>query len=488
MRPKPAPRAAGVPTLGVLALHLRRASPNERYLADAFPDALARRLASLERLWLFSPYAVRRVPPTSTQNAARVARELGTRFLLTGLLDTDRGNAVLEIALYDTLAAEPAWRHRFRVEIASLSEMETTAATEIASRLVPTLTPAERTLLGRPSTRNGVALERFLRGGDAARERGIGYATRAAAYFREAVAADSTFAEAHDALAMALSSMLEEGAREAMTNPDSIVRLATRHAEVATARDTSSARAWSARGVALSYDKGKWKDARGAVDHAAKLDPRDPEVAWRRGRVLLRLGRRREAEEAFRSALVLSPSFAPALGELGDLALVDRKSDAACGWLNAAITADPYRPIPYALRAIARRGELDTRLGWSDAEIAVRLGARTYGEAAAALVDIRGGDSTRARSRALRLFRELDRRTRLGVTDARLAALALTALGENVRAVSLLERAYPRDGALRTVLEDPGFQRLRDDERFRRLASDLTGATPSRARGTGGRR
>ncbi len=479
VRPKAAPRAADMPTLGVLALHLQRATADERFLADAFPDALTRRLSGLSRLWLFTPYAVRRLPPNSTPNAVRVARELGTRFLLTGILDTDRGAPSVEVVLYDTLATEPAWRQRFRMEAGLLAKAESTAVMEIATRLLPNLTPAERAMLTRRETKSVVAFERFLRGEDAARERGSGYATRAAAFFGEAVAADSLFGVAHTARALALLAMLEEGAREAMAKPDSVARLALHHAELATAVDNKSARAWSARGAALAFDKAHWKEARDAAAYAASLDKRDPEVAWQRGRVLLRIGQRREAEESFRAALVQSPAFAPALGDLGDLMLNDRSLDAACGWFNAAIAADPYRPIPYALRAIARRGDADVRLGWSDAEIAGRLGARSYGEAASALVDIRGNDSTRARTRALKLFRELDRRTRLGVTDARLAALALVALGDNMRAVSLLERAYPRDGALRVVLADPGFAPLHSDERFRRIVAELSAPPPA---------
>jgi len=130
---------------------------------------------------------------------------------------------------------------------------------------------------------------------------------------------------------------------------------------------------------------------------------------------------------------------------------------------------------------MARPGEKDVRLGWSDAEIAVRLGARTYGEAAYALVDARGGDSTRARARILKLFRELDRRPRLGVTEARLAALALVVIGDYPRAVSLLERAYPRDGMLSVVLDDPALAVLRRDPRFMRIVNATGTASTGRA-------
>lgn len=279
---------------------------------------------------------------------------------------------------------------------------------------------------------------------------------------------------------------LDDGTREALSAPDSLVRLALKSAELSTAFDPKSARAWSARGLALALIPARWKESRGALDHARALAPNSPEVAWRRARALLRMGRRQEAEAGLRAALQLSPAFAPALADLGDLALGDRRTELACSWLNAAITADPYRPLSYALRAMARPGEKDVRLGWSDAEIAVRLGARTYGEAAYALVDARGGDSTRARGRIFKLFRELDRQPRIGVTDARLAALALVVVGDYPRAVSLLERAYPRDGVLSAVVDDPALAVLRGDPRFMRIVN-ATGTTSTGRRAGDGR-
>lgn len=469
--PQPLRSAANRVTVGVLALHLQRASPELRYLADAFPDAIAHRLVLLERVRLFAPSAVRRLPPTSAPNAVRVARELRTRFLVSGALSVEGGTPTLTIVLYDSASTEPAWTRAFRADAEAVLKAESVVASEVAQRLLPTLTEAERVALSREFTRSPQAFAAFLRGEDAARERGMGYAARAVAFYDEAVRADSNFAEAHSELAMSLLAAVEEGAREAMANPDSIVALAVKESGRSTALRPKSARAWSARGAALSFSPASAKEARAAFERARGLAPLDPEVAYRHARALLRMGSKREAEEALTSALREAPGFASALFELGDLSLLARNTERACSWLNAAIAADPYRPMSYALRAIARRGEMENRLGWADAEIAVRLGARPHGEAAAALVDLRSGDSVRARGRALKLFREFDRRSMIGVSDARFVSLSLVAVGERARAISILERARPRDGALRLVLQDPAFSSLRSDERFRRAIS-----------------
>lgn len=467
--------------MAVLALNMVRANPGDRYLADAFPDAIARRLSTLTRISLFSPYAVRRIAPTNAPNAARVAREMGTRYLVTGLLTAQAGRPQLEVVLFDSMAPAALWRQQFAADANSIAAAESLSTVEIAKRIAPNSSPAEMTAMMSRGTKSTDAFELFLHGEDGAKGRGTGAAQRAVNYFRQAIAVDSRYAEAHAFLAEALMTTLDDGSRESLVNVDSVTTEALRHAEVAVQLAPKSARAWESKGMVLAYTRARWGDARKAFEEARHLDPRDPQVAWLRGRAFLRMGQRREAEESLRLALQLSPAFAPALLDLGDIALGDGKLELACGWLNAAVQADPYVPQSYALRALARKKERDMRLSWSDAEIATRLGARTVGEAASALTDARSGDTTRARSKALKLFRELDRRTRIGAAEARLAALALVSVRENDRAVSILERAFPRDGYLGNALEASAFAPLKSNDRFRKIVSDIVAATNSHA-------
>lgn len=464
-------RFARSASIGVLALHLVRTSAEHRYLADAFPDVIARRLASITRIDLFAPFSVRRLSPSSVVDAKRVSREMGVRFLLTGSLTTLPGRPRVDVLLYDTLSPTPVWQETLSLDASGLANAEQSASMSVVVHMLTTPTAQEQALLTRPAATNALALPPFLRGLDAAREPATTYGQRANDYFSEALAVDSAFAGAHAELAASLARMLEAGTREVMANPDSVARLAVRHAERAVALDPTSARWWSIKGLALSFTPSRWNDAHAAFTQATTLDARDPDIGYQRGRAALRMGMRREAELTFLTAAERSPAGAAIFASLGDLALSERRTELACSWLNAAITANPYAPLPYALRAMARRRERDVRLAWSDAEIAVRLGARASGEAAYSLADVSGGDSTRARGLALKLFREFDRRPRMGVIDARLSALALVAVGEHARAISLLERAYPRDGVLGQALADPAFNSLRSDERFRQVVS-----------------
>jgi TolB-like protein/tetratricopeptide (TPR) repeat protein len=472
------PSARRGATVGVLALHVQRANADDRYLADAFPDVIARRLAGFERMSLSSPYAVRRLPPATAADARRVARELGTQFLVTGALTTKNGAPRITIVLYDTLMPQPVWRGDYATDSPSLRAASVSVVVAIGTRILGAPTAAEQAMLATPLTQNAAAFQYYLRGLDAAREHAVGHAPRAAQLFRNAVQADPTFAAAHAERASALAVLLDRGTRDAISNPDSVAALAVLEAERATSLDARSARAWSVKGAVLSFVPARRNEVVAAFSTATDLEARDPEIAWLQGRAWLRLGNRVDAEQAFLRATRLAPAFAPALIDLGDLALREQRVVVSCQWLNAAIAADPYDPMAYALRAMARRTEKDVRLAWSDAEIAIRLGARAAGEAAYTLADVTGGDSTRARRLALKLFREFDRRDRIGSRDARVAALALMAVGERARAVSLLERAQPRDGLLGHMLADPAFRPLSADPRFRRIQSDVARRTP----------
>ncbi len=92
-------------------------------------------------------------------------------------------------------------------------------------------------------------------------------------------------------------------------------------------------------------------------------------------------------------------------------------------------------------------------------------------EAALTLVDVRAGDTVTARSRVERLVREagdLDRPT----SEMYWLGTALVALGEQDRALDLLERVRPRGARLWYHLRSPGFDSIRAQPRFQRLVEE----------------
>lgn len=93
--------------------------------------------------------------------------------------------------------------------------------------------------------------------------------------------------------------------------------------------------------AALLFDKQQWNESLEAVDRGLAIDPRHVECLNRRGQVLLRLGRVKEAEQAFASALEAAPEHAEAHHAQGVLLLNRAEGAAALEYLLEARRLDP---------------------------------------------------------------------------------------------------------------------------------------------------
>lgn len=470
--------------IALLALDLDRTAPEVRYLADAYPEALGRQLALSPSVRLVSRLTLRRLPLTSTGAVRATARGLGVRWLIAGSISTSGNGSVLRLRLYDTTALSATWERTVAVTPAALHAALPEMAAAIGARLRVASDAAAQGRWRTAPTRDAEAFVSWLRGLDEQRELTVAHMATSLRFLDAAGRKDPTFAAAHVAIADAYLGLLDAGDRQALANPDSIVRLAVAAAQRAVAIAPAHGEAQATLGRALARARGPQRQALAAFTVAGQAAPRDPFVGWAHAEMLMHREGRDAAYDVLLANLRRSPRHAPTLMAMGQLALLDGNERAACGWFNATLATDPFQPTAYALRAIARRRLDDVRLSWADAEAAQRLGARAQGEAAAALADAANGDSTRARSRVLKLFREYDRRPTLSAMDAYLVGLALTTAGEGPRAVSLLTRSYPQDGLFRAMLGDPGFRELAKDPRFVALRSRISPAAPtSRTRG-----
>jgi len=456
--------------LAVITLYIRSVPGGERYLADALADHFAYQLARQPGITVATREGIRRAPPTEGQQSADAARTLHARFLLSGTIQGSPRGTRLTMTLYDAKNAKTVWQTEYPISSEHALDIARTVHSNVAARIRGQDPESVFPIQG--GTAVPAAFEQFLRGLDADRERTQRYYRRAIDFFREATRLDPQFAEAHARLALTISRSLDAGLTDSDASPEALVAEGQKAADRAVAIDSTLALAWLARASLLSFS-GMTPAAREAYRRAATLDPRDPKIAWQEANSLLRAGRRSEAEKRLQDAVSMSRRYAPAFTELAVLALVARRPDSACDWLNYAITADPFAATPYALRSVARQRHGELRLAWADAEIATRLGTRLLGDAAASLVDLTARDSSKARSRARRAERELDRRTRISQLEARFLATLFLRLGDRERALKAIDKAYPRDRYLALLLQDEVFAPIARDQRFQR-ATRLT--------------
>jgi Flp pilus assembly protein TadD len=108
------------------------------------------------------------------------------------------------------------------------------------------------------------------------------------------------------------------------------------------------------RGLRLE-DQGSFVEALAVYRRAHELFPEDPRPVHRSGVMLIRLDRRDEAREAFVEAATIQKEYAPALTNLGNMALEQNDIDGAIQLYRRAIVAAPEYPGAHHNLGVAYR-------------------------------------------------------------------------------------------------------------------------------------
>jgi tetratricopeptide (TPR) repeat protein/TolB-like protein len=441
------------------------------FLSDALPNVIANRIgAAVPRIYVVGRRVQRRRPPTNPGEVRALGTELATRYVLAGNLFGARDETRIVLWLFNTGTGKQVWQRTFIYDSTGILPLEQAAAIEVASHIVGAITTTEAQRLRRVPTARHAAYEWALRG-DAETED----ASRASDAYRRAVQLDRGFAGGYARLALSDAMLLETGEipREKM----SVLRkeLPTA-AERAVSLDTGSSMAWlaAARSRMLGGQASAvWTDA---FERALAVDPTNPAALREYGRTLAQAGDRARAIAILQRAASADPGNAEVLMALGEIAMTDHRDADACALLNRAIVQDALLAPAWALRALVRARNDDLRFAWADAETAERLGNVFLGESAAALVDLAARDTARARERLQAVWEQVRERGSVGVREGRAIAVALLASQQPKRALDVLEAVRALGPWYAATLRDRTFDSVRNEPRFRALASAQVGS------------
>jgi TolB-like protein len=465
--PKHTPQAA---SLAVLPLSIGAGAGPLMFLSDGLPNGIANRMAvSVPRIYVVGRRVQRRHEPTTSAEVRSLGSELAARYLLDGNVTSKPGETRVTLSLYETAKGRQIWERTFLSDSSGVLPIEQATAMEVAVRLGGALTAGERQRLRRVPTAHHTAYEWALRG-DAETDD----PTRASEAYHSALKADSGFAEGYARLAIVDAAMLETGSVSREN-----VRVVQRELRFAAARaitlDSSSALAWLAEARSRVLGGRSAAASSQAFDHAAALDPTSPVVLREYGRMLALAGDREHATAVLQRARSLDPAQGEVLMSLGELALTDHRDGEACTLLNQAIYYDALLAPAWALRAQVRGRHDDLRYAWADAETAVRLGNPFLGESAGALIDLLARDTVRARQRLQNLWEQVQTRGAVGVREGRAIAVGLLATRQPKRALDVLEAVRATGPWYAATLRDSHFDSVRNEARFRALASAQAG-------------
>ncbi len=453
----------------------------DAYLADGLTDEIIARLGQIERLKVKSRTAVRHYRGAGLEVPA-LGRALGVTYLVNGTVRRGGGQAGrlrVTVELLRTPSGDRLWGQLYDRAKADLLAIQEDIAVAVATAIAGQLLPKERSSLVVRPTRNPDAYDHFVKGNYYLAQRTARAVARAIEEYRSALQLDQTFSRALARIAYAYALFLDWGWDYAGVPSESLLARGFAAADSALRRDSSSSDAWMARAYLRAMGDTKAAGTTEAFERAIELDPRNAEAYHQYAAVLKGLGQDSAAAEANRRALDLDPERIITLFQLGLLRVRERRYEEAIRWLDSALSLDPGFAHAHAFRARCRLLLGQTAQALSDAEVAVRLGAGSDGEAVLATVEAREADTLSGRRRIDQLLRDLVDPPR--PNEGFFLASALVALNEWERAIDLLERVRPRGWRLWDWLRSPEFDPVRADPRFQRLVEESRPPTaPSR--------
>ncbi|MEO7987166.1 MAG: protein kinase [Gemmatimonadales bacterium] len=452
----------------------------DEYFADGVTDEVRGKLAALPGLQVTARSSSNQYKRTS-KTPREIGRELGVDYLLTGTVRWEKSAAGSHVRVSPELiqvsTGSTRWQQPFDAALTDVFRVQADVAGRVAQALDVALGTPQRTILAEKPTANAAAYDAYLKGEAASQNMGSAIPLdlrRAVDFYEQAVALDSTFAQAWAQLSRAYSTLYANGtpspeaqhrAREAA---DRALRLAPGqpaghlamgdYFSIATAEYGKGLEEYEAglrvspndadliAGSALAeINVGRWEDALAHFTRARAIDPRSVATGRRLSYTYLRLRRFPEAIAASERTLAIDPGNVGAL-EIKVMALLGQGDLAAAQRL---VLAAPAEIDPATLAAtFANYFDLYWVLPPGPQDLLVRLTPTAFNDRAVWAIVLAEahhlrGDVARARAFADTARTEFTRRVENTPNDAQsrvFLGLALAYLGLKAEAITEGER------------------------------------------------
>jgi serine/threonine-protein kinase len=335
-------------------------SPEDEYFADGMTDEVRGKLSSLPGLRVIArgsstPYK------KTTKTLQQIARELGAQYLLTATVRWERtpgGASRVHVSpelveMGDGSSPTTKWQAPFDAQYNDVFDVQADIAGRVAQALDVALGDSTRQQLAEPPTRNLAAYDAYLKGEDVSQHMAAqdpATQRRAAAYYGQAVALDSSFVEAWAQLSRSHAILYANGtprpgeAEQAHRAAERAIALAPNRAEghvamgyywYALADIPHSAEEYQqaeriapndatvlSKLASLDQTFGHWDAALAGLRQAHALDPRATDTDDQLAFLLMSLRRYSEAQRVVASGLTFAAS---------DLNLIEDKMMIALG-------------------------------------------------------------------------------------------------------------------------------------------------------------
>ncbi|HMA03970.1 MAG TPA: protein kinase [Gemmatimonadaceae bacterium] len=439
------------------------------YFADGMADELTTALARVPGLKVAARSSAFTFRDQSV-GAQHVGKTLHVGNVLEGSVRREGGRLRVTAQLVNTATGLASWSDSYEREMKDVFQVQDELTHAIIAALYPTLASsghdsAETARLAVAHAPRGTsdlsAYDLFLQGRHYFGWGGAPSLWKAIGFFQQAIAADSTFARAHAALAMSYDLLPDYGGAPA----DSVIPLAEAHAQRALALDPGLADAHLALGD-VRVHQWRWADAERELDRSVSLDPSNPTVHLWHAELLLGMGEVADAVGHAKMAQALDPLTATTNQTLSRTLLDARQYGEAAKAATRGLAIDSTFGGLYVslMEAEMLGGHADSAARVADR--ALRIARRGLGVRSASIwAYTRAGRTHDADA----LMVEMRRDQSVGTVPALEMAHALLAFGQTDSALVWIGRSVARHDAepdWNGLACDPTYDALRKDQRF----------------------
>ena len=459
-RPKTqiAAEAPPIRSLAVLPLENLSHDSSEDYFADGMTDALINNLSKIGALRVISRTSAMQYKKTR-KALPEIARELMVDAIVEGSVQRSENRVRISAQLVDGKTDTHIWSRSFDRSLSDVLALESEVANAVASEIRIKLTPASMNSLP-PHVVSQKAHDAYLRGRYLWNTRSKQGLEQSISFYQEAIKEDPQYALAYAGIADSYILLENNGQMPASrANPEMRMaamkavttdpNLADAHMLVADVRETD----WNWAGAEKEYKRAlelnpgsarthhwyavllanlkRYDEAVSEIGRAVDLEPLSPRLQVNQSDIYYRAGRFDEALKVLRSPIIRSDNSA-ARTVSGLIHLKKADFGKALAELRANVEADRCADnIAYLAYGYARAGQ---------------------------------------KEEALASLQELQQLGKNKYVEPGLIAMIWTGLGNNDRALELLQEEYRLHASFAVSMgSDPVFEPLHSDSRFQAL-------------------
>ena len=459
----PASAQPRTPSVAVLPFLSLSANPENEFFADGITEDVIAQLSKIRSLKVIS-----RTSAMAFKTRERSLREIGAALQVATLLEGSvrrAGDRVRIVAqLVDAEADRHLWAETYDRQLTDIFAIQTDVALQIAAALEAELSPDERTRIHREPTSDLHAYQLYLQGRRHYSRYTEESIRKGIDYYRQAIAIDPHYALAHVGVALAYAE-LAAGQGGGTVRPDEAYHHGMEAVSTALRLDPDLGEAHAVLGLLRMVHDFDWTGAEAEFKLALELSPGSADIYDHYGWLCSALERYDEALALVKRAQELDPLFHRA--DVATTLLRAGRYDEA---LESALRCIDFEPeyargrstLGWAYLKLDRVGE-----GLAELEQAVALapGNTLY---LAQLGEAYGLAGRHGEAQAV--LRQLEELSRQRYVSPYHLAYVYTGLGDQEKALDLLERAYDeRAGSLYGVKGSFLFTTLRSHPRFEAL-------------------